>query len=411
MEPWYAVLVYAVWFISTFYIVLFIVTLYMNKKELHRTFEGPLGNQLVSIVVPAYNEAKRIAETITSLRQLRYQNLEFIIVNDGSTDRTSAVVRATIKGDSRFTFLDNTRNKGKAACLNQGIAKARGEFIATMDADSTVGAYTLEQMLPFFTDKSIGSVTASIEVKNPRSLLDKIIELEYIVGLSLFLKILSFLDCVFVTPGPFSVYRARVLREIGGFDIRSITEDLEIAYRIHHAGYRIEHCFDATVYTRIPNSFRDMYVQRKRWYTGALHTITQHRRMLLKPRYGLIGFLLPYTYALVFAGLALFCVSLFLTARSVYHLIEFLSYSNFDLLSRLLEFRFDILTMGGIGVVGILATMSSFVLLIIGLRFTEKNIRKHLLGLAAFPLLFFMYQLFWARALVAFIRGETTRWR
>ena len=108
-----------------------------------------------------------------------------------------------------------------------------------MDADTIVEPDAIKKSLPYFNEGDVGAVTVSVEVNRPKSFLHKIIDLEFILGLSLFLKVFSFFNCIFVTPGPFSIYRKDVLDKIGGFDVNNIVEDFEIVFRIRKAGYKI----------------------------------------------------------------------------------------------------------------------------------------------------------------------------
>jgi len=411
MNQNYTIFTYVVWFIATYYVVLFLVILFSDKKKIMER-KKPYRNYspFVSIIIPAYNEEESIIETIDSLKKLDYPNIEFIIVNDGSKDRTSEIVRAAIAEDKKFILIDNTTNKGKAKSLNEGIAAAKGEFIATIDADSVVEPAVIRKVLPYFSNK-VGAVTITVDLKSIKTLLDKIIELEFAIGLSLFMKILSTFNSVFVTPGPFSIYRASVLRKIGGFDPNSITEDLEIAYRIHKAGHKIDNCFNAKVKTQSPPNLKAMYVQRRRWYTGALLTVIQHRNMLFNPKYGFFGFIVPYTFLLIISGLGLFLMTIYLLFSNLISLAQFLQYVNNSTIQRILEVRFDILTISGINIVGIMALFTSISLIVIGLFFTGKSIWKRKMGVFAFPLLFFLYQFYWMRAILAVISGRTTKWR
>ena len=145
-----------------------------------------------------FNEEEKIADTIQSLKKVKHENIEFIIINDGSKDKTSEVVNNNIKGDQRFVFLNNKKNKGKAACLNEGINIATGEFIACMDADSIVQGDIFKKTLPYFDNDAVGAVTVSVELRKPKGLLHKIIDLEYIIGLSLFLKLFSLFNLLMV---------------------------------------------------------------------------------------------------------------------------------------------------------------------------------------------------------------------
>ena len=75
---------------------------------------------------------------------------------------------------------------------------------------------------------------------------------------------MSTLNCVHVTPGPFSLYKTKVLVELGGYDEKNLTEDLEIALRIQKHHYKITQLLDATVGTYAPTTLRTLYHQRKR---------------------------------------------------------------------------------------------------------------------------------------------------
>jgi poly-beta-1,6-N-acetyl-D-glucosamine synthase len=294
--------IHAVWFLSTYFVVLTLINIFTKKKSLYETNEFDIKTApYVSVIVPAYNEEGKIEDTIRSLKQIDYKKIEFIIINDGSTDNTIGEIKREVGIDSRFRLIDRQKNKGKAYSLNQGISMCKGKYIACMDADSITEKDVFQKALPYFEDTEVGSVTIAVQVRNPSILLHKIIEIEYIIGLSLYLKVLGFFGCIFVTPGPFSIYRADVLRKIGGFDITNITEDLEVAYRIHKAGYTIVNCMETKVETICPPTFKAIYNQRKRWYGGALQTLSQHRDVMFSRKYGMLGFFLPFNYFLIFS--------------------------------------------------------------------------------------------------------------
>jgi len=267
MNPIYSILVYFVWFLATYYTVFFFLSLLAHKNVIFEKKTKLKKLPLVTLLIPAYNEEADIAETIQSLKKVLYKKIEFIVINDGSQDQTSKIVNENIDGDSRFRFLDHQDNQGKANRLNQGIEEANGEIIACMDADSIVEPDIFSKVLPYFEDKKVGAVTVTVQVKNPKKILHKVFDLEFTLGLSLFLKLFSFFDCIFVTPGPFSAYRKKVLKEIGGFDPNNVTEDHEIAYRLHRSRYKIKNCIEAKVHTALPETFRGLYVQRRRWWS------------------------------------------------------------------------------------------------------------------------------------------------
>ncbi|MBD2089466.1 glycosyltransferase family 2 protein [Microcoleus sp. FACHB-1515] len=94
----------------------------------------PRDTPLVSVIIPAYNAAAFIDRTLRSVLSQTYGNLEVLVVDDGSTDQTSAIVTAFAREDKRVRLLQQA-NAGVAAARNLAIAQANGEFIAPIDAD------------------------------------------------------------------------------------------------------------------------------------------------------------------------------------------------------------------------------------------------------------------------------------
>lgn len=412
MNVAYNLFLYTLWFLSTYYVVMLVLIMFIGRKNLYENKKFDFKQEpRVSVIVPAYNEEGKIKYTIKSLKKVNYNNIEFIIVNDGSKDKTSLEVREHIKGDSRFIFIDRKENKGKAASLNEGIRKASGEFVATMDADSVVEPRIFYKTIPYFSDEKIAAVTVSVLVKNPKSFLHRIFEMEYIIGLSLYLKVFSFFNGIFVTPGPFSIYRKSVLQKIGGFDENNITEDLEIAYRLHKHHYKIVNCLEAKVYTILPPTFKKITVQRRRWYSGAMQTLAKHKDILLNKRYGAFGFVVFLNYALIFLGLLLFLSTLYLLFSNIADQVLFLRYSNLDLWLRLKSMEFDILTTSRAAILGFFSLSFTLFCLIIGLIMTKTNIKKKKLGILGYPFLFFLYQYFWLVSIAKIIGGKSIKWR
>lgn len=412
MNPGYTLLVYIVWFLSTYFIVVFLLALFKNKESL---YDSPILNKnkrlpKVSIIISAYNEQEKIYDSIESLKSIDYpKNLfEIIIVNDGSTDQTSNIVRKYVD-ETSIILVDNKKNKGKAACLNQGISLAQGEFVACMDADTVVPKDILKKIIPYFDDGKTGAVTVSVEVKRANNFLQKIIALEYKLGLSLFLKVFSSFNCIHVTPGPFSIYRTVLLEKIGGFDINNITEDLEIAYRIHKSGYKIANCMNVSVHTITPNNFKALYRQRKRWYSGALLTLWQHKGILLKKKTGLFGCFIPFNYALITLGLGLFLLSLYLSFSNIIKSISFYSLTNYNFFSNL-SWQFDFLRISIFAFFGVFGIIGTVILVTSGLNVTRNSPRKKFSLYFGYLMLFFLYQFFWLSSFFLVLFKRKVRW-
>jgi biofilm PGA synthesis N-glycosyltransferase PgaC len=199
----------------------------------------------VSVIVPAYNEEEFIGDCVRSLLALDYpkDRLEVVVVNDGSSDRTREICESF--GD-KISLINLEKNSGrKAIPLNVGLREASGELVACLDADSVVDARALRRMLAYFDD-DVAAVTPALKVLEPANLLQKMQWFEYLFAI-LLRRLMSLIDCIYVTPGPFSLYRRKLVLGLGGFDENNITEDMELALRLQANHYRIENAPDAYV--------------------------------------------------------------------------------------------------------------------------------------------------------------------
>ena len=268
--------------VSTSFYILTYLDSQKRKTELFTEKELPT----VSIIIPAYNEEKTIKKTIQSILESNYPSeFEVIVIDDGSKDNTLKFAKQ-IK-DKRIKVFTKP-NGGKGSALNMGISKAKGEIIFTMDADTYVDKNSMKNMTPYFKNPEIMAVTPAMVTHNPQSLLQRIQNTEYLLGLFL-RKVFAALNALYVTPGAFSCYRAEFFKKYGGFDEHNITEDLEIGLRIHLNGYKIENSPEAPAYTVTPTRFKELTKQRRRWYFGLMKNIFGKYKVLLTPKYGDMG--------------------------------------------------------------------------------------------------------------------------
>lgn len=107
--------------------------------------------ELVSIIMPSYNTAKYIAETVQSVLAQTYQNWELIIVDDCSTDDTDEVVKPFLS-DSRIRYLKNEKNSGAAVSRNRALREAKGKWIAFLDSDDLWMPEKLEKQIAFMKE-------------------------------------------------------------------------------------------------------------------------------------------------------------------------------------------------------------------------------------------------------------------
>lgn len=111
-------------------------------------------NPLVSVVMPVYNGGLYLEEAIESILNQTYRDFEFIIINDGSTDRSLEVIERYANQDDRIVVI-NRKNKGLVYTLNEGIDKAKGKYIARMDADDISLPIRFEKQVKYMETENI----------------------------------------------------------------------------------------------------------------------------------------------------------------------------------------------------------------------------------------------------------------
>jgi len=249
----------------------------------------------IAVVIPAYNEAGYIGECIDSIRSARYPGpRSLIVIDDGSTDGTYEEARRHAPPEA--TVL-RTENQGKHAALNLALEHTDAEYIVSVDADSHVHPDALVEMIRrFFRYDDTGAVAGNVKVANRGSLITDLQALEYIVGINTFRRAFDLFGAVTVVPGSLGAFRRDVLDEVGGYSPDTVTEDFDLTIEILRSGYNIR-ASTGIVYTEAPDTWRDLYVQRRRWFQGNLQTLSKHRNVFVNNSYGLLHRVaLPYVF-------------------------------------------------------------------------------------------------------------------
>jgi len=146
---------------------------------------------------------------------------------------------------------------------------------------------------------------------------------------------MSYLNCIHVTPGPFSIYRKNVLDKIGGFRQGHNTEDMEIAFRLQKNQYKIVQLLNVNVYTYAPNSLKNFYFQRNRWNKGSILNVWDYRKMMFNKKYGDFGMLqMPMVLCAGFIAMTIIILVLFYNVfKPLFNSLHNLSLVDFDIFS------------------------------------------------------------------------------
>ncbi len=293
-------------FLALYILILYSLIYLQNRTRFSES--PPIKKQFsLSIVVPCYNAKHAIGETIQSLLNLNYKGLKkIIVVDDCSTDNSYKIAKSfQRKYPGKVKVVRTPKNTGRAAgAKNFGAKFARTDLIGFTDDDSRPKRDAVSHMIGYFNDSKVGGVTSRVLVQNRKSFLGRLQSFEYKI-IAFTRKILGFVDAIYVTNGPLSIYTRKAFREVGGFSMANWTEDIEITWHMVAKGYKINMAIPAKVHTVVPNTLKAWFRQRLRWNVGGLQTIVSYKKSFL--RCGMLGFfILPYfvlSWALALFGL------------------------------------------------------------------------------------------------------------
>ena len=287
----------------------------------------------LSLLVPAHNEEVTVSLSLLSFLTLEYPHLEVVVVNDGSTDDTMAVLLREFdlyevppaftisvptrpvhayyrsRRHSRLLVLDKETG-GKADALNAAMNAARHPFVVAVDADTVIEPDALLRLArPFLLEPNVAAVGGTIRVANSCTVeFGRVTEarvdsrwlpgcqvVEYLRAFLFGRMGLNVLGGNLIISGAFGLFRKEYLRAIGGYRTGNVTEDMDLVVRLHRYlrenNIRAQLPFvpDPVAWTEVPTSIRVLGRQRERWHRGLVATLWEHRIMLFNPRYGRIG--------------------------------------------------------------------------------------------------------------------------
>lgn len=363
----------------------------------------------VSVIVPVWNEETTVLKTIFSILNLNYpkNKLSIFIVDDGSTDNTWKVIQRFSK-NKQITLL-RKENGGKHTALNYALEFVNSDLVGCLDADSFVHPEALNKIVAQFSDPEVMAVTPSVKIFEPKGLLGLIQKAEYMFGIFL-RRVFYFLDAIYITPGPFSIFRREVFQKIGGYKHAHSTEDMEIAMRMQKNGMKIGNAYNAFIYTIAPTTLKTLIKQRLRWVYGFIKNAIDYRDMFFKPQYGNLGMVvLPAASFSVLSTMYFFGSMIWSwidgaikTLREILTVGFYWKDFNFDLF----YINTDVIVF-----VSIIAVLGTFFIIITSRKLAEEK-GKFGLDSVLFLLLYTMIAPIWmTRAIYNVIFVKETKWR
>ncbi len=262
--------------------------------------------RFVSVLIPAFNEARVIGESVRRVLVSEDVRIEVIVVDDGSTDGTSAIVRQAFPDDPRVRVL-TLENGGKARALNEALRLARGDVIVALDADTQFEKTTIARLSRWFADPGVGAVAGNAKVGNRVNLVTRWQSVEYVTAQNLERRALTRCDAITVVPGAVGAWRRAALDAVGGYPTDTLAEDQDLTIAIQRAGWGIEYDVEAVAWTEAPETFRALARQRFRWAFGTLQCLWKHRgvfRARTPAGLAFVGLPQAWLFQIVFAAIS-----------------------------------------------------------------------------------------------------------
>lgn len=394
------------------YFEIFLLTTYIEKRKVIKNEYLKIKNEnwpTTTIIVPCWNESKTVVNTVNSILNLDYpkEKLTVMVVDDGSTDDTLKSLEF-FKANSQVK-IHHKENGGKYTALNFGIENCNSELIGCLDADSFVHKDALKNMIPYFEEKNIMAVVPAIKLHKADNILQKMQNVEYNWSI-LVRKILTYVNALHITPGPFTIFRKSVFDKIGKYKHAYLTEDLEMALRMQENHYKIANSHRSFVFTVAPKTFKTLYKQRLRWAYGYIKNMADYKHLLFKRKYGdLSMFILPFGVMSIFSALFFATNIVISNLESIFKQISKIEMVGVSFYKP--EFDFFYLNTSLISIVGIFVLAISLVLILISMKLSDGKL-KIKPELLYFMFIYPIITPFWlVGAVFNTIFSKTTTWR
>jgi len=251
---------------------------------------GKEAAQELTIIVPAYNEELSIADTIKSLLAQTAPVKEVIVVDDCSTDRTFEIAK-----QAGATVIQPPQNTGtKAGAQNFALKQIETEFVMAIDGDTIIAPDGVEKLLSAMADPKVVAACGSVIPRYRNTIWERGRYIEYLLAFTFYKPIQNYFGKPLISSGCFSVYRTKVLKEMGGWQTRTLAEDMDLTWSFYARRYAVKFVSEAVSYPIEPQNFYFMNKQLKRWSHGFMQNVMLHGKDVVQ---------IPYLGAIVTVGL------------------------------------------------------------------------------------------------------------
>ena len=251
----------------------------LKTKSLQPAYKAPQSGQTIdlTVIVPAYNEAGFIADTIRSIQSQTVQPKEIIVVDDHSSDGTGDVARSL-----GVTVLRPEKNTGsKAGAQNFALGHVKTEFVMAIDADTTLAPDAIEKLAPAFEDPKVVAACGFVLPRYVRSMWERGRYIEYLFAFTYYKQVQDYFGKPMISSGCFSMYRTAIVSDMGGWPNRTMAEDMDLTWSFYEAGHGVRFIPEAVSYPVEPHNYNFMSKQLTRWSHGFVQNLVLHWRGII----------------------------------------------------------------------------------------------------------------------------------
>lgn len=231
----------------------------------------------LTVMIPAYNEARVIGSTLRSLWSQTYRPDRVLVVDDGSNDETGQV--AASLGAEVVRPASNTGFK--AGALNFGLGHVETEWLVTLDADTILAPDALQQIVATAQKEKVGAACGLVLPQRIRNLWERARFVEYLLAFGVLKPVQDWYRYPMVASGCFALYRTEIVRRLGGFPTETVGEDLDLTWRLYEAGESVKYVGRAICYPVEPPNLHFLRKQLIRWCHGFVQNLRLHGRQIL----------------------------------------------------------------------------------------------------------------------------------
>src|SRR5450759_3361381 len=235
----------------------------------------------VTVIIPAYNEAESIGDTIRSLQAQTLRPEKILVVDDCSSDDTAAVARSM--GVSVIRPPVNTGSK--AGAQNFALAGVKTRFTMAIDADTALAPDAIEKLLPALDAPGVAAACGFVIPRSVRTLWERGRYVEYLFAFTFYKQVQEYYERPLISSGCFSIYRTDALIAYNGWETRTLAEDMDLTWSFYEAGKKVRFVPEAVCYPIEPHEYRFMSRQLKRWSHGFVQNVRLHWRGVLHVPY------------------------------------------------------------------------------------------------------------------------------